>query len=128
MTTNGTTAFDAFGKYLRSQRQLLGLTLRELSEITKISNPYLSQIERGLHQPSIKVIKSLADALNLSAETMLAQAAGLDDDDAAPANSDTEAAIRADTRLSESQKQALLSVYRSFLSTESANGKAASNA
>ena len=128
MTTNGTTAFDAFGKYLRSQRQLLGLTLRELSEITKISNPYLSQIERGLHQPSIKVIKSLADALNLSAESMLAQAAGLDDDDATPANSDTEAAIRADTRLSESQKQALLSVYRSFLSTESANAKAASNA
>jgi transcriptional regulator with XRE-family HTH domain len=128
MTTNGATAFDAFGKYLRSQRQLLGLTLRELSEITKISNPYLSQIERGLHQPSIKVIKSLADALNLSAETMLAQAAGLDDDDSTPANSDTEAAIRADTRLSESQKQALLSVYRSFLSTESTNGKAASNA
>lgn len=127
MTTNTTTAFDAFGRYLRSQRQLLGLTLRELSEITKISNPYLSQIERGLHQPSIKVIKSLADALNLSAESMLAQAAGLDDDDAAPANSDTEAAIRADARLSESQKQALLSVYRSFLSTESANGKAASN-
>ena len=125
MTTSGVSAFDAFGKYLRSQRQLLGLTLRELSEITKISNPYLSQIERGLHQPSIKVIKSLADALNLSAETMLAQAAGLDDD--APANSDTEAAIRADTRLSESQKQALLSVYRSFLSTESANGKVASN-
>ena len=78
MVTNGTTAFDAFGKYLRSQRQLARLTLRELSEITKISNPYLSQIERGLHQPSIKVIKSLADALNLSAEAMLAQAAGLD--------------------------------------------------
>jgi len=122
MSTNGTTAFDAFGKYLRSQRQLARLTLRELSEITKISNPYLSQIERGLHQPSIKVIKSLADALNLSAEAMLAQAAGLDDDDTHPPNSGTEAAIRADERLSESQKQALLSVYRSFLSTESTNG------
>jgi transcriptional regulator with XRE-family HTH domain len=117
MSTSGTTAFDAFGKYLRSQRQLLGMTLRELSEITKISNPYLSQIERGLHQPSIKVIKSLADALNLSAETMLAQAAGLDDETHA---SDTEAAIRADVRLSESQKQALLSVYRSFLSSAGA--------
>ena len=126
MSTNTSTAFDAFGKYLRSQRQLARLTLRELSEITKISNPYLSQIERGLHQPSIKVIKSLADALNLSAEAMLAQAAGLDEDDAHPPNSDTEAAIRADGRLSESQKQALLSVYRSFLSTEPVNGKAAS--
>jgi len=122
MSTNGTTAFDAFGKYLRSQRQLARLTLRELSEITKISNPYLSQIERGLHQPSIKVIKSLADALNLSAEAMLAQAAGLDEDYCAAPNSDTESAIRADGRLSESQKQALLSVYRSFLSTESTNG------
>ncbi|HUP76467.1 MAG TPA: helix-turn-helix transcriptional regulator [Acidimicrobiales bacterium] len=122
MATNGSTAFDAFGKYLRSQRQLARLTLRELSEITKISNPYLSQIERGLHQPSIKVIKSLADALNLSAEAMLAQAAGLDDDEATPANSGTEAAIRADGRLSESQKQALLSVYRSFLSSEPVNG------
>ena len=128
MSTNGSTAFDAFGKYLRSQRQLARLTLRELSEITKISNPYLSQIERGLHQPSIKVIKSLADALNLSAEAMLAQAAGLDEDDAAtPTNSGTEAAIRADGRLSESQKQALLSVYRSFLSTEPVNGKAAAS-
>ncbi|MEO8693828.1 MAG: helix-turn-helix transcriptional regulator [Acidimicrobiales bacterium] len=125
MSTNGTTAFDAFGKYLRSQRQLARLTLRELSEITKISNPYLSQIERGLHQPSIKVIKSLADALNLSAEAMLAQAAGLDEDDTTPPNSGTEAAIRADGRLTESQKQALLSVYRSFLSTEPANGTAA---
>jgi len=122
MSTNGTTAFDAFGKYLRSQRQLARLTLRELSEITKISNPYLSQIERGLHQPSIKVIKSLADALNLSAEAMLAQAAGLDDDDSPAPNTGTEAAIRADLRLSESQKQALLSVYRSFLSTEPTNG------
>ena len=124
MSTNGTTAFDAFGKYLRSQRQLARLTLRELSEITKISNPYLSQIERGLHQPSIKVIKSLADALNLSAEAMLAQAAGLDDDDSTQPNSDTESAIRADARLSESQKQALLAVYRSFLTTEAANGSA----
>lgn len=126
MSTTGSTAFDAFGKYLRSQRQLLGLTLRELSEITKISNPYLSQIERGLHQPSIKVIKSLADALNLSAETMLAQAAGLDDDET-PHTTDTETAIRADARLSESQKQALLSVYRSFLSSDATapakNGK-----
>jgi transcriptional regulator with XRE-family HTH domain len=127
MSTNGTTAFDAFGKYLRSQRQLARLTLRELSEITKISNPYLSQIERGLHQPSIKVIKSLADALNLSAEAMLAQAAGLDDDDTHPPNSGTEAAIRADLRLSESQKQALLSVYRSFLSTESTNGSSSTS-
>src|SRR5205085_327752 len=84
-------------------------------------------IERGLHQPSIKVIKSLADALNLSAEVMLAQAAGLDEYENTPPNSGTEAAIRADVRLSESQKQALLAVYRSFLSAETVNGSASAS-
>ena len=114
----------SLGEFIAGQRRAAQLSLRQLAEQTGISNPYLSQIERGLHQPSIKVIKSLADALNLSAEAMLAQAAGLDDDDNTPPNSGTEAAIRADVRLSESQKQALLSVYRSFLSSEPVNGAA----
>jgi transcriptional regulator with XRE-family HTH domain len=119
MTTNGTTAFDAFGRYLRSQRQLLGLTLRELSEITKISNPYLSQIERGLHEPSVRVLKSIARALNVSAETLLSQAGLLEGEEAGGAsadeNKDTEAAIRADSQLTDGQKNALLAVYRSYL-------------
>ena len=109
-------AVEAFGNYLRSQRKLAQLTLRELSDLAEVSNPYLSQLERGLHQPSVRVIKSLAQALNLSAETLLAQAAGLDAANGGDAEgiSDTEATIRADANLSDEQKAALLEVYRSM--------------
>jgi transcriptional regulator with XRE-family HTH domain len=105
--------WEAFGAYLRSQRQLARLSLRQLASLTRVSNPYLSQIERGLHQPSVTVIKSLADALDMSAEHLLAQAAGIAD--AKPSESPTEAGIRADDRLSRSQKDALLAVYRSMV-------------
>ena len=124
-TTNGSNgsatdgSLGPFGDYLRSQRRLARLTLRELSDLTNISNPYLSQLERGMHAPSVRVIKSLAKALNLSAEGLLAQAAGIDDNDDAPADHavDTETAIRHDARLTDPQKEALLTVYRSFLSS-----------
>ncbi len=123
MNRAGTDSLEAFGAYLRSQRRLAKLTLRQLSDLTKISNPYLSQVERGLHQPSIAVIKSLANALNVSAEALLAQAAGLDDDEPNHHDiPDTERAIRNDPRLSEAQKAALLSVYRSFGSGGPADG------
>ena len=69
--------WDAFGTYLRSQRQLAQLSLRQLAALTKVSNPYLSQIERGLHRPSINIIKSLAEALNLSVSDLLAHAADI---------------------------------------------------
>ncbi len=109
-------ALDAFGTYLRSQRQLARLTLRELSELTHISNPYLSQLERGMHAPSVRVITALAKALNVSVETLLAQAAGISGDDVTPEDdSNTEAAIRNDPKLTDAQKDALLTVYRSFL-------------
>jgi len=115
-TTGPDRALGAFGEYLRSQRRLARLTLRELSELTSISNPYLSQLERGLHAPSVRVITSLAKALNLSAEALLAQAAGIDDpDEPLSGTPDTETAIRNDQRLTEAQKDALLTVYRSFL-------------
>jgi transcriptional regulator with XRE-family HTH domain len=104
----------AFGEYLRAQRRLAHLTLRELAEMTRVSNPYLSQIERGLHQPSIAVIKSLAEALNVSVESLLAQAAGIDNEEGNASN-DTESAIRADKRLTAEQKEALLTVYRGFV-------------
>ena len=82
----------------------------------KVSNPYLSQIERGLHEPSVRVLTSIAHALNLSAETLLAQAGLLDEE--TPTNSSaTEDAIRNDARLTEDQKQALLAVYRSYVAT-----------
>jgi transcriptional regulator with XRE-family HTH domain len=103
--------WEAFGAYLKAQRQLAQLSLRQLSERTGISNPYLSQIERGLHQPSISVIKSLAEALDLSVEQVLAHAAGT----VAPPTPSTESAIRADPRLTEHQRAALLAVYRSMV-------------
>lgn len=113
-------AARAFGAYLRAQRQLARLSLRELAELANISNPYLSQIERGLHQPSVTVIRSLAEALNLSAEVLLAEAAGLQRaaglGEGVAAPSGVEAAIRADQRLSQEQKGALLAVYRSMVS------------
>lgn len=116
------TAVEAFGTYLRSQRKLAQLTLRELSDLAEVSNPYLSQLERGLHQPSVRVIKSLAKALNLSAEALLAQAAGIDEanGDSPDGVSDTEATIRNDTNLSDEQKAALLEVYRSMTGSSQA--------
>jgi transcriptional regulator with XRE-family HTH domain len=105
------------GEFIRTQRRLSNLSLRDLAARTQISNPYLSQIERGLHEPSVRVLKAIAGALNLSAETLLAQA-GLLDRNEPPAEADqpgTEAVIRADARLTEAQKRALLGVYRSYL-------------
>ena len=65
---------QALGAFIRRQRQLANLSLRRLADRTKLSNPYLSQVERGLHQPSVRVIRLISDALNVSAETLLAQA------------------------------------------------------
>jgi transcriptional regulator with XRE-family HTH domain len=112
---------SSFGDYLRTQRRLAQLSLRQLSDLASVSNPYLSQIERGLHQPSINVVTSLAKALNLSADVLLAHAAGIDTDaeaDPAGSSSRTEAAIREDPRLSASDKETMLSVYRSLVRSD----------
>ncbi len=113
-------AARAFGAYIRAQRQLSQFSLRELAELAHISNPYLSQIERGLHQPSVAVIRSLAEALNLSAEVLFAEAAGLQRaaglSGGTPTPSGVETAIRGDDRLTQEQKGALLAVYRSMVS------------
>jgi transcriptional regulator with XRE-family HTH domain len=107
---------EAFGNFVRTQRQLAKLSLREMAELAKVSNPYLSQIERGLHEPSIRVISSIARALDISAETLLAQVGLLDDDQPdGRVPGATEAAISADPYLSDSQRQALLAVYRSYV-------------
>jgi transcriptional regulator with XRE-family HTH domain len=117
------------GAFIRERRKRANLSLRQLAELTSLSNPYLSQIERGLHQPSVRVLKALSDALNVSAETLLTQAglidaiAGVDQGkkgeaasaSGTPAAPDAEAAIRADTRLTGDQQEALISVYRSML-------------
>lgn len=108
---------NALGGFIRAQRQLAKLSLREMASMTSVSNAYLSQVERGLHQPSLKVLHSIADALQISTEQLLTQA-GWVSGTAAPAAepiSGTEEAIRADPRLSPEQRTALLGVYRSFV-------------
>jgi transcriptional regulator with XRE-family HTH domain len=109
----------ALGNFIRSQRKLANLSLRQLAELTSLSNPYLSQVERGLHQPSVRVLRLLAGALNVSAETLLAQAGLFDPEpdgqDAGGAAQSVESVIRADARLDDEQKSALLAVYRSML-------------
>jgi transcriptional regulator with XRE-family HTH domain len=116
---------EALGSFIKGQRNLANLSLREMSRLADVSNAYLSQIERGLHQPSVRVLRSVADALNLSAETLLAQAGLIEEDDAeeAPAASDppsgpdrTVAAVLADPSLTPEQREALLTVYRSLSS------------
>ena len=108
---------EAFGEYVRAQRKLAKLSLRELAARAEISNAYLSQVERGLHAPSVRVLRSLADAFGVSAETILEQAGLLEDErDDEKTRAETEAAIRADPRLTAPQKEALLAVYRGFAS------------
>lgn len=113
---------NALGGFIRAQRQLAKLSLREMASMTSVSNAYLSQVERGLHQPSLKVLQSIADALELSTEQLLTQAGWATgvrtapaDADAAPPPDATEDAIRSDPRLTPEQRTALLGVYRSFV-------------
>jgi transcriptional regulator with XRE-family HTH domain len=111
-------SMNALGEFIRTQRQLAKLSLREMAAMTSVSNAYLSQVERGLHQPSLKVLHSIADALQLSTEQLLGQAGWATGSPAsapAAAASSTEEAIRSDPRLSPEQRAALLSVYRSFV-------------
>ena len=106
---------EALGSFIRTQRKMADLSLRELAEMTEVSNPYLSQLERGLHQPSVRVLKSIANALNVSAETLLVQAGLLEDgEEGAAARSSVESAIRTDPILSDDQKEALINVYRTM--------------
>lgn len=99
------------GDFIREQRRKDRLSLRKLSELAGISNPYLSQIERGLRKPSAEILQAIAKGLRISAETLYVRAGILDEkeDDA-----DLVARILADTTITERQKQALIDVYRSF--------------
>jgi transcriptional regulator with XRE-family HTH domain len=111
----GKAQFDRLGRVIRDRRKQAEMSLRDLAARTNVSNPYLSQLERGLHQPSVRVLKAIAAALNMSAEALMVQAGLLDGPtEAAPAPSVTDA-VRADARLSDDQKAALLAVYRSYI-------------
>ena len=105
------------GEYIRLQRHMADLSLRRLAELTHVSNAYLSQIERGLHQPSLRVLRSIAQALNVSADTLLLQAGMIDSADGSgePGKpTDTETVIMNDPNLTGEERDALLGVYRSF--------------
>jgi transcriptional regulator with XRE-family HTH domain len=104
---------NPLGDFIRNQREITRLSLRQLANLAHVSNPYLSQIERGLYEPSASVLKAIADALGVSREKLY-QAAGWFD----PRDSDehaVESAIRTDPRLSSAQKEALIAVYRGFV-------------
>lgn len=109
-------AWKALGEFIRSQRRLSNMSLRQLGQLARVSNAYISQIERGIYRPSAKVLKSLADALNLSAEAMYARIGLLEEVEPEEGEApEVEEAIRLDTRLTDDQKEALLGVYRGFL-------------
>ena len=104
------------GSYIRSQRELSRLSLRELARMSQVSNAYLSQVERGIHEPSLRVLAAVAEALSLPLEDLTAQARP--DAETVKPGRDVDAvtaAIRAEPRLSQSQKAALLAVYSSYL-------------
>ncbi|MEM7326154.1 MAG: helix-turn-helix transcriptional regulator [Actinomycetota bacterium] len=111
------------GDFIREQRQLAELSLRRLADLAGVSNPYLSQIERGLRKPSAEILQQLAKALEVSAETMYVQAGILDA--AAVRDRDDaglEAAILAAEELTEPQREALIGIYRAYLVTNTDDG------
>jgi transcriptional regulator with XRE-family HTH domain len=114
---------ESLGSYLREQRVSAELSLRQLAEQAGVSNPYLSQIERGLRRPSAEVLQALAKALRISAEQVYVQAGILSPDDDQLRS--VELAILGDPMLSERQKQALLEVYESFRAVTEALREAA---
>ena len=99
------------GEYIRQQRNTAKISLRQLSKLAGVSNPYLSQIERGLRKPSAEILQQIAKGLRISAEALYVQAGILD---AADGRSGGATPIRADAELTERQKQVLLDVYESF--------------
>ena len=114
---------ESLGEYLKEQRVSAQLSLRQLADQTGVSNPYLSQIERGLRKPSAEVLQQIAKALRISAEQVYVRAGILDPTEGR--GSSVELAVLADNRLTERQKQSLLDVYESFLAL---NNRVAQNA
>jgi transcriptional regulator with XRE-family HTH domain len=110
------------GGFIRDQRRTARLSLRKLSELAGISNPYLSQIERGLRKPSAEILQAIARALRISAETLYVRAGILE---AREGESDLVPGILADTTITERQKQALIELYRSFQSSAEEFGPSA---
>jgi transcriptional regulator with XRE-family HTH domain len=123
MTAESLESFEGrlhdLGAFIRDQRRHARLSLRKLSELAGISNPYLSQIERGLRKPSAEILQGIARGLRISAETLYVRAGILD---ARRDHPDVVAAILHDPTLTERQKQALVEIYQSFQQEHAAPG------
>jgi transcriptional regulator with XRE-family HTH domain len=102
---------NSIGEYIREQREQARISLRQLAQAAGVSNPYLSQIERGLRKPSADILQQIAKGLRISAEALYVQAGILDD---RPPDSGVRSALLADPQLSERQKQVLIEIYESF--------------
>jgi transcriptional regulator with XRE-family HTH domain len=111
---------ESLGDYLREQRVSARLSLRQLAEQAGVSNPYLSQIERGLRRPSADVLQQLAKALRISAEQLYLRAGIVSPDEGVGGS--VELAVLGDSALTERQKQTLLDVYASFLALNASSG------
>jgi len=118
----GTNAVRHLGDYIRDQRRDSNVSLRQLAKLAGVSNPYLSQIERGLRKPSAEILQQIAKALRISAEALYVQAGILEQREGSGAVSD---AVHADELLNDRQKQVLLEIYDSFRKENAANPVAA---
>ncbi|WP_037573867.1 helix-turn-helix domain-containing protein [Phaeacidiphilus oryzae] len=113
----GSLNVGSLGEYIREQRRNMQYSLRQLADAAGVSNPYLSQIERGLRKPSAEILQQIAKALRVSAETLYVQAGILDErtEETAKSSLELRASILADPLINERQKEVLLAVYDSFL-------------
>jgi len=102
---------DTIGEYIKQQREQAKISLRQLAEQAGVSNPYLSQIERGLRKPSAEILQQIAKGLRISAEALYVQAGILED---RPGDSGVRSALLTDPQLTERQKQVLIEIYESF--------------
>ena len=110
---------NSIGEYIREQREQAKISMRQLAQSTGVSNPYLSQIERGLRKPSADILQQLAKGLRISAEALYVQAGMLED---RQPDSGVRSALLADPQLSERQKQVLIEIYESFRRENAATG------
>jgi transcriptional regulator with XRE-family HTH domain len=113
---------NSIGEYIREQREQARISMRQLAQAAGVSNPYLSQIERGLRKPSADILQQIAKGLRISAEALYVQAGILED---RPADSGVRSALMADPELSERQKQVLMEIYESFRRENAAAAEAA---
>ena len=113
---------NSIGEYIREQREQAKISMRQLAQSAGVSNPYLSQIERGLRKPSADILQQIAKGLRISAEALYVQAGILED---RPADSGVRSALLADPQLSERQKQVLIEIYESFRRENAATAEGA---